>query len=111
MMSNPYAIKRKLTKRYAVSAREQAAGIIAETAQKHGVTVAIILSHDRTWLVRDARHEAIARVFDQFPHWSYPVIGKVFDRDHTTIMHALRRRRRLPPRNSFPNPHQQQAAE
>ena len=64
--------------------------IIAAVAKEHGVTVAEIVGHRRsTWIVA-ARWEAIKRVSLE-TGWSLPRIGRVFDRDHTSVLHALRR--------------------
>jgi chromosomal replication initiation ATPase DnaA len=38
-----------------------------------------------------ARYEAIRLVKDHCPHLSYPGIGRVFHRDHTSILNALGR--------------------
>lgn len=76
---------------YLVShARDDAASLIEQIAARHGVTMATIIDHDRRPHVTVARREAIAAVHRQFPAWSYPVLGKVFRRDHSTIMHALK---------------------
>ncbi len=37
------------------------------------------------------RHEAIALVYQHCPQLSLPAIGRWFQRDHTTILHALRK--------------------
>jgi chromosomal replication initiation ATPase DnaA len=65
--------------------------IIAAVAAEHGVTVAEIVGHRRSlWIVK-ARWEAIRRVADE-TGWSLHRIGRAFgDRDHTTILHALRK--------------------
>lgn len=77
---------------YLVShAREDAAPLIEQVAARHGLTLATIFDQDRRPHVVVARQEAIAAVHRQFPAWSYPVLGKVFRRDHSTVMHALRR--------------------
>lgn len=38
-----------------------------------------------------ARWEAMAAVSRANPNWSLPKLGKFFRRDHTTILHALRK--------------------
>lgn len=66
--------------------------IIAEVAKKRGVSVHAILGSDRfRWLVA-IRHEAIVLAATLRPDLSLPVLGKAFGgKDHTTILHALRK--------------------
>ena len=65
--------------------------IIASVAEEHGVTVAEIIGPRRNaWIVK-ARWEAIKRVSLE-TGWSLPRIGRCFgNRDHTTVLHALRK--------------------
>lgn len=70
-------------------AKEDAQPIIDEVAMRHGITPFSIIDQDRRPHVLAARREAIAAVHKQFPTWSYPVLGRVFKRDHSTIMWAL----------------------
>lgn len=71
--------------------------LIADIAQKHGLSYAALMSKSRSRPIVTARDEAIAAVYalrDQDDYWSFslPVIGRLFNgRDHTTIMAALRR--------------------
>lgn len=74
--------------------------IVAEGA-KLGVTYDEIMSRSQhrggsrwhkggpTKPIVQARFNAIRAVKDGFGHLSTPEIGRIFDRDHTTIMHAL----------------------
>lgn len=71
---------------------------IAATAKDFGVTFNEVMSHDRSRRVCVARFAAIARVARDYPHFSYPQLGKLFKRDHTTIMNALARCGELSPR-------------
>lgn len=67
-----------------------AAHIIDDTAARHLVTRADIRSDVRADIVIKARREAawqIARDTD----FSLPVIGKMLNKDHTSIIHAIRR--------------------
>jgi chromosomal replication initiation ATPase DnaA len=72
--------------------------IVESVAARHGVSVADIFSPCRLRPIVDARHEAIAEVCEARPHWSYPTVGRLFGRDHTTIMSALERLGRKVPR-------------
>lgn len=58
--------------------------IIAEVSEKHGIPVKDILSERRAWALIPARHEAIYRCVAE-TSLSLPAIGRVFNRDHTTI--------------------------
>jgi hypothetical protein len=72
-------------------ARREASWIISAIAESHNLTKADIIGHDRRAHVVVARYEAISAVHKTFPNWSYPVLGMIFNRDHTTIMHALKK--------------------
>ena len=65
--------------------------IIRDVAAEHRIAPAVILSEDRRRVICRARWEAIARARDHTPKPSYPQLGRWFRRDHTTIMHAIRR--------------------
>ncbi|QRE76508.1 helix-turn-helix domain-containing protein [Methylobacterium aquaticum] len=65
--------------------------LIVETARRHCVSVVTLMGPDRTAPVLAARWAAIAAVHEAFPHLSLPRLGHVFQRDHTTILNALRR--------------------
>lgn len=66
--------------------------IVADMAAKHGLTLADIRGPGRERKLVMARCEAIRAVRAARPHLSYPQIGKVFHRDHTTVMyHAAAR--------------------
>ena len=41
--------------------------------------------------VAEARHEVMHVLRSRF-HWSYPAIGDLLGRDHTSVMHALQKR-------------------
>lgn len=65
--------------------------IIEDVCAIHGVAYRELMSHDRRHKVVDARHEAIALIAKHNPDFSFPRIGKIFNRDHTTVMFALQR--------------------
>jgi len=72
--------------------RTDAQQIIADVAHKHGLTYADLLSKSRSRRLIPARFDAIAAVKIAKPHLSLPQIGKLFNRDFSTIAHALRQR-------------------
>jgi chromosomal replication initiator protein len=61
---------------------------LAAVARRFGVTFAELTSKDRHRRLADARHVA-AWVLRQYG-LSYPEIGRVLCRDHTTAMHSVR---------------------
>ncbi len=69
--------------------RDAIRAIIAEEARKAGVAVDALLGRCRRRAVVRARHAAMRRVHDAFPRKSYPEIGRIFGRDHSTVMYAL----------------------
>lgn len=77
--------------------------IVESVAAKHNVSVREILSPERTQRVVRARDEAIAEVVEARPHWSYPTVGRLFGRDHTTVIHSLQKLGRWKPRGYGPN--------
>lgn len=69
--------------------RDVLRGICANVARKHGVTVEDLYSHDRTRAFAYARFEAWACL--SAIGWSSAKIGRVFGRDHSTILHGLKK--------------------
>jgi chromosomal replication initiator protein len=59
-------------------------------AQKHGISTIEIKSARQSKKIVTARNEAIYRIFCKTT-FSLPLIGRLFNRDHTTIIHSLRR--------------------
>jgi chromosomal replication initiation ATPase DnaA len=66
-------------------------GIIAEVALEHRVTVEDILGHGRSAPLVEARHKAIIEVAIRRPAFSLSQIGRCFNRDHTSVLHVLRK--------------------
>ena len=65
--------------------------LVAAIAKRHGVTFADIMGPCRRAKIVAARFEAIVAVAQVRYAWSLPQIGRFFgDRDHTTILHAIR---------------------
>lgn len=66
--------------------------IIREVAKQHDVSVQDILGARRSKNIVLARHEAICAAARARPDMSLPALGRHFGgRDHTTILHALRK--------------------
>lgn len=65
--------------------------IIARVAAWHGLTFEDIIGtrHRREWST--ARRDAVAAVKMSKPHLSLTQLAIIFDRDHTTILHHLRK--------------------
>jgi chromosomal replication initiator protein len=64
--------------------------IIERTADAYGVEAVELLRHRRLRRLAEARHAAMALCHELCGH-SASRIGRAFDRDHTTILHALAR--------------------
>ncbi len=68
--------------------------IIREISAATGsdVTVADVMGRSRFQYIVDVRHLAMVEVSKRFPWMSYPQMGRLFGgRDHSTIMHALKK--------------------
>lgn len=65
--------------------------LLALASVRHKVSHKRMLSRERKQDVVDARDEAIALVY-QHTRASMPQVGRLFDRDHTTVLHSLRKR-------------------
>jgi len=65
--------------------------IIRVIANKHGVSAGEILGPRRSRDIIAARFEAIALARKLRPELSLPQLGRQFNRDHTSILAALRR--------------------
>jgi hypothetical protein len=63
--------------------------LIATAAAANGVTYEAIMSRARPRDICRARFDAIAAVAAAYPDMSFPRIGKIFNRDHSSIVHAL----------------------
>lgn len=56
-----------------------------------GVTWTDIISARRTRNLIRPRHQCMVEVFTLRPDLSYPAIGRIFARDHTTVISAVRK--------------------
>jgi chromosomal replication initiation ATPase DnaA len=65
--------------------------IIRLVATRHGVSVADIKAATHVLHIVAARHEAMAMVYTLRPDLSLPAIGRIFARDHTTVLSAVRK--------------------
>lgn len=64
--------------------------IIAGVAAVHRIPVDAIMSPRRDKQAVAARFEAIVAVRNEHPHLSLTQLGRIFKRDHTSLIHALR---------------------
>ena len=70
--------------------------LLAEICKRYHVTIADLAGRSRKQRIAWARQEAFYEM-RQHATLSFPAIGKIFNRDHTTIMHGVKqvtRRRR-----------------
>ena len=79
---------RKARKAPAPSPTDDVGRIIDIVAGRYGVSRSDVLSPDRRQQAVLARQVAM-RLIREATGKSYPEIGRIFDRDHTTVMHAL----------------------
>ena len=78
-------IERRLSTR-----REQIRNLVRDICTLHGVTLNDIVGPFREARIVRARNEAIYQIRHTFT-LSLPQIGRIFHRDHTTIMHSIRK--------------------
>lgn len=71
--------------------RVAATVILQEVAAAYGVTMAELLGPRRSVRLVAIRHEAIALIYCARPDMSLPQIGRVVNRDHTAILHAVKK--------------------
>ncbi|ALN73546.1 helix-turn-helix domain-containing protein [Aureimonas sp. AU20] len=71
-------------------ARVSARGTMAEVSKRRDMPMQALLGPSRAQSVVIARYEAIYEVARRCSWMSLSEIGRLFDRDHTTIIHALR---------------------
>jgi hypothetical protein len=68
--------------------------ILRLVALRHGINVEAISGRSRFRSIVAARHEAIGLVYTHCRRLSLPEIGRLFNRDHTTILHAIEKLRK-----------------
>lgn len=71
-------------------AKMPAATIISAVASAHGVSMADMKGHRRASRFVAARHHAVALLAQFRPDLSFPVIGMLMNRDHSTIIYGKR---------------------
>lgn len=78
----------------APTVRDEVHRIIKTIAAQAGthVTLDQVMGKSRQLHIIEVRHQAMAEVHRRFPWMSYPQMGRLFRRDHTSILSALRRR-------------------
>lgn len=64
--------------------------LVEDAAREAGCTVAQILGPQRSRTITEARWQAMLAAYEG--GFSLPQIGRVFNRDHTTVLHAVRRK-------------------
>lgn len=77
--------------RPALVKRRSAAAIIDEVAENRGISVEEIKGRSKTVRPVAARLEAYYRLVTERPDLSYPRIGALFGRDHTSVLSGVRR--------------------
>lgn len=73
------------------TAQNDAKGVIARIALEMDVRIEDLLGPRRSVKLVEARHKAMIAVALERPKLSLPQIGRLFNRDHTTIIHALQK--------------------
>lgn len=73
---------------YEPAPRDVMMEICEYVAEKHGLSVDDLRGHERTKIFSIARHEAIWLIAQK--GWSTCKIGKFFNRDHTTVIWAIK---------------------
>ena len=70
--------------------RQPIVDLIRVTADRPYTSYAEALSRARCRRVVAARRACIVAVHHRWPDYSYPQLGRIFRRDHSTVMHCLR---------------------
>ncbi len=65
------------------------AALVAEFGSHRGVGLDEVLSKGKSKVVFEVRARCMRAARERFG-WSYPEIGKAFNRDHTTVMSAIK---------------------
>ena len=72
--------------------------LVAEICRRRGVTLGELCGSTRTRSISHARHETWALIRGlPFRHYSYAEIGRLFGRDHSTVLLGIRAHRRRTP--------------
>lgn len=73
-----------------LSSRDRARYFLKLCADHHGMTIEALLGYTRTAAVMLARQEAMY-LTAKYTRLSLPQIGRLFNRDHSTVCHAIGR--------------------
>lgn len=71
------------------TAEQKRRRIVAEVAERHGVEVADLMGKSTARYISNARMECFYRIKTEIGVQSFPVIGRFFDRHHTTILYGF----------------------
>lgn len=63
--------------------------IMFAVAFEDGFTIADLIARSRNRKLVECRHRAMVMIKQAYPQMSYPKIGSLFEREHTTVMHAI----------------------
>jgi hypothetical protein len=63
--------------------------IITDIAARTKLSFRILVGPVRTHYVAKARHEAMAAIKEKVPVLSLPLIGRIFNRDHTSVLYGI----------------------
>jgi chromosomal replication initiation ATPase DnaA len=75
---------------YPKGGRQRRLEVIARVAFEHGLTVGDLIGPCKRKEYVAARWQAMKAIKTEFPNDSLTTIGRLFKRDHTTVIHALR---------------------
>lgn len=70
--------------------------IVTRAAQQHGITVAELLGRSQELRIAHARQQAYAELYalrdpqTEGARYTLPAIGRIFGRDHSTVLHGVR---------------------
>lgn len=73
-----------------ITRREAMRRLVREVCEDAAVSEPAIYSTNRRRHVARARQAAMWRIRKEMPDLSLPQIGRFFNRDHTTVIHAIR---------------------
>ena len=82
----PSDVKEKIQRLKTLGVYEDATKVVIQ----HGATLEEVFSDSRLKHIAMARHELMYFFRERF-QWSYPAVGALFDRDHTTIIAAMQK--------------------
>lgn len=73
-------------------AAPKAISVLREVADEHGIGIARLMGRERVRPISRARQQAMLRLAEELD-MSVAEIARLFDRDHTTVIYALKRAR------------------